>query len=160
VQKKFSIINFKNRNNLLPKKKAKVVIDDGGLSELVFGARFDGIYEIPIIEKPKEIIIPDKIVPFSKLKQANCKERTAISFYEFDERFVEVLISPENFIPEISKFQCLISPDCSLYRDAPLSLQITNVYRNRAIGYYYQSRGINVIPQVRWGGEETIQQKS
>lgn len=37
------------------------------------------------------------------------------------------------------------SLDCSLYCDAPLAVQIANVYRNRAIGYYYQSKGAYVI---------------
>jgi hypothetical protein len=157
--KKLNFVDNVSKQKQLKHIKKIAAIDDCAFSELVVGARFDGIHQIPIIEKPKELIIPDKIVPFSKLKQANCKERTAIGFYEFDESFVEVLISPENFILKFLKFQALISPDCSLYRDAPLSVQITNVYRNRAIGYYYQTRGINVIPQVRWGGEETYTTK-
>ena len=47
-------------------KKRKAIIDNGCNPELVAGARFDGIFEIPIIEKPKKIIIPDAIVPFSE----------------------------------------------------------------------------------------------
>ena len=53
----------------------------------------------------------------------------------------------------------MISPDCSLYRDAPLAVQITNVYRNRAIGSYYQRKGSYVIPQIRWGNEDTYTTK-
>ena len=30
-----------------------------------------------------------------------------------------------------------------------------NVYRNRAIGSYYQRRGSFVIPQIRWGNDLT-----
>ena len=51
------------------------------------------------------------------------------------------------------------SPDCSLYRDAPLAVQITNVYRNRAIGGFYQRQGLYVIPQIRWGNEYTYTTK-
>ena len=42
-----------------------------------------------------------------------------------------------------------------MYRDQPLSTQIANVYRNRAIGAFYQKKGIYVVPQIRWGDERT-----
>ncbi len=42
-----------------------------------------------------------------------------------------------------------------MYRCAPLAVQITNVYRNRAIGCHFQKKGLYVIPQIRWGSEET-----
>lgn len=51
--------------------------------------------------------------------------------------------------------QTLITPDCSLYRDASLAVQVTNLYRNRAIGSYYQRKWLYVIPQIRWGNELT-----
>ncbi len=42
-----------------------------------------------------------------------------------------------------------------MYRNAPLAAQITNLYRNRAIGVFLQQHGVYVIPQVRWGNELT-----
>lgn len=47
-------------------KKRKAILDDGCCPELVSGAEFDGIFEIPIIKKPEKIIIPKMIVPFSE----------------------------------------------------------------------------------------------
>ena len=43
--------------------------------ELVKGADFDGIFEIPIIRKPKKYIIPDNLVPFSKMSKADSRNR-------------------------------------------------------------------------------------
>lgn len=37
----------------------------------------------------------------------------------------------------------------------PLCLQIANTYMNRAVGYYLQSQGLYVVPNVRWGDERT-----
>ena len=37
----------------------------------------------------------------------------------------------------------------------PLAAQIVNVYRNHAVGYYMQSKGIYTIPNVRWGDERS-----
>ena len=143
-------------NNI--KKKRKATIDDGMNPEMVKGAVFDGYLGIPLIRKPKEIIIPSDIVPFTKRDKV-CDPTIAVGFHEMDTEFAEVLISPEEYIDEFchqplvtpESIKPLLTPDCSLYRDAPLAVQITNVYRNRVIGYYYQSRGAYVIPQIRWG---------
>lgn len=144
------------------KDKRKAIIDDGMNSELVKGAEFDGYLGIPIIRKPKAFIIPSDIVPFTKRERQD-DASVAIGFYEMDTEFAEVLISPEDYVEEFCRqplvtpesAKPLLTPDCSLYRDAPLAVQITNVYRNRAIGHFYQSRGAYVIPQVRWGNELT-----
>ncbi len=138
--------------------KRKAIIDDGMNPELVCGARFDGIFEIPIIEAPTHIIIPEGITPHTARNRSN-NYKEAIGFHEMDVDFSEVLIHPEAFIEDFGRFAALISPDCSLYRDAPLTVQITNVYRNRAIGSYYQRHGLYVIPQIRWGSEATYTTK-
>lgn len=140
-------------------KKRKAVLDDGCCPELVRGARFDGLFEIPIIEKPNIIIIPKGIVPFSERDKVSWPKDYAVGFYEMDPKFAELLISPSNYFTDISRFVSMISPDCSLYRDAPFAVQVTNVYRNRAIGVSFQKHGIYVIPQVRWGNEDTYSTK-
>ena len=48
-------------------------LTDGCNPELVIGAEFDGIFEIPVIKKPKKILIPDKLVPFSKMAKEDKK---------------------------------------------------------------------------------------
>jgi len=140
-------------------KKRKAIIDDGMNPKLVKGARFDGIFEIPIIEKPNNLIIPKMIVPFSERNKVKDKNKATLCFNIMDKDFAEVLINPENYIEEFREFEAIISPDCSLYRDAPLSVQITNVYRNRAVGSYYQRNASYAIPQIRWGNEETYTTK-
>ena len=70
-----------------------------------------------------------------------------------------MLSNPDDYVKKIYKYQGFITPDCSVYRDMPLAIQITNIYRNRAIGYYMQSKGIYVIPNVRWGDERTYTTK-
>jgi len=136
----------------------KAILDDGCNPELVAGADFDGILEIPIIKRPKSFLIPSSIIPFSFRRQCNNRQ-AAIGFFEKDICFSDILIHPEHYIDDFKKFSAIISPDCSLYRDAPLSVQITNIYRNRAIGYYFQKNGIYVIPQIRWGTEDTYTTK-
>lgn len=132
----------------------KATIDDGFNHELVEGARFDGILEIPCIEKPSKIIIPEGFTPFSKAHRAPTALE-ALSFFEFDTKFSQILISPSAFLDTARRFAVFIPPDCSIYRDQPLATQIANIYRSRAIGVYFQRHGANVYPLIRWGDERT-----
>ena len=129
-------------------------LTDGCNPEFVKGAEFDGIFEIPIIKKPKKYIIPKNLVPFSKISKADPKS-FAVCEYENDSEFRDILSHPDDYIAILKEYQGFISPDCSLYRDMPLAIQITNIYRNRAIGYCFQKHGVYVIPCVRWGDERT-----
>ena len=61
ARKKRSVVDSAARN--------AASLSDGCNPELVKEADFDGIFEMPIIKKPKEFIIPDKLIPFSKLKK-------------------------------------------------------------------------------------------
>lgn len=139
-------------------RRIKANLDDGCNPELVAGATFALPLGIPIIKAPPQIIIPEGITPFSVRHRAPSFNE-AIGFYEKDINFAEVLRSPQDYINDFGRFKALISPDCSLYRDAPLAVQLANVYRNRAIGSYYQRRGQYVIPQIRWGNEYTYTTK-
>ena len=143
----------------MKKVKRKAIIDDGMNPELVRGARFDGIFEIPIIEAPKHIMIPKGITPFSARGHKDVDFNTFLCFNEMDVNFAEILINPESYVNDFGRFPGMFSLDCSLYRDAPLAVQVANVYRNRAIGSYYQRRGLYVIPLIRWGNELTYTTK-
>ena len=110
--------------------------------------------EIPKINPPNEIIIPKIMIPFSK---RNCSENFSecVVFYEYDEKFADLIRQPEDFVNDIMRFPMMVTPDNSLYRDAPLIVQMANVYRNRAIGHYFQKQGAYVITNVRWGDERS-----
>lgn len=134
-------------------KFKRAVFDDGMCPDLVKGADFDGYAGIPVIKKPEEIIIPSGIVPFNERSKVTDKS-VAISFNIMDENFADVLRNPYAFDEEF-KDRIIITPDCSLYRDAPYAVAVVNTYRNRAIGYHYQQIGAYVIPQIRWGNRLT-----
>ncbi|MDO4962038.1 MAG: DUF4417 domain-containing protein [Eubacteriales bacterium] len=134
------------------------MLTDGCNPELVKGAEFDGIFEIPIIKRPKKIIVPNGLVPFSKMGKAD-KKKFAVCEYENDSEFRDLLLNPDEYITLIKQYQGFITPDCSVYRDMPLAAQITNIYRNRAIGYCFQKHGVYIIPCVRWGDERTYTTK-
>ena len=137
----------------MAKDKAKLV-DEGFRVSLVETAFFEGDLEIPRIEAPKEIIIPTGMVPFS-IRERGLANNDFVCFYENDINFREILTETESYVEDIKRFSGMISPDCSLYLDAPLCVQIADIYLNRAIGHYMQKQGIYVIPNIRWGDERT-----
>lgn len=135
-------------------KNNKAIIDDGFRADLVVGATWRGTLELPQIERPTEIRIPSALIPFSELHRSEGYAE-AVHFYEHDRRFSDVLTCTDEQLAELQKFSAVISPDCSLYRDMPLCLQIANTYMNRAVGHYLQQHGVYVIPNVRWGDERS-----
>lgn len=135
---------------------SKTIIDDGYSSYLVEGATFVGKYQIPALSKHDSILIPKDMLPFDKRNVVKEKD-LAIDFYMHDVTFKQVLTATSRYLDELSKYAAVISPDCSLYRDMPLCLQITNTYMNRAVGFYLQKHGIYVIPNVRWGDERSFE---
>lgn len=136
----------------------KTIIDDGYASYLVREAEFEGKWEIPIIQN-ENIEISKDIIPYEKMNKVNTesKKDIFIHFYMHDKRFRELIIYTKKYLNIFRKYGGLVSPDCSLYVDMPLCLQLSNVYMNRAVGAYMQNNGIKVIPNVRWGDERSFE---
>lgn len=123
-------------------------------SGLVKGAHFCSLYEFPIIHRTD--FKPHKAVPFEKAQQTK-NHAQWLHFYTYDNRFECVWNNPKRYINLFRLFDGVISPDFSLYRELPLSMQIWNTYRNRALAYWLQNTGINIIPNICWGDERTYQ---
>lgn len=132
----------------------KITIDDGFNSELVEGATRVGAFGMPLIGPPYDATPPQGLTIFSQRHRAPT-DSEALCFFEHDIVFGDVLIHPEDYVKGFAGFQALVPPDCSAYRNAPPMAQLANIYRSRAVGWYYQSRGANVWPLARWGDERT-----
>lgn len=134
--------------------KNPAIITDGCNPELVKGAVFDGLFQIPVIRAPEQIAVPKAMCPFS-MRDKVVENQFALCFYENDIEFSDIIRDPDPYIKKLKKFQAVISPDASLFWDAPFAAQVINKYRNHAIAHYLQKKGVYVIPNVRWGDERT-----
>jgi hypothetical protein len=57
---------------------------------------------------------------------------------------------PIRYLSVFKGAKYVLSPDFSLLIGMPIPMQQWNVYRNRLVGYVWQSEGIKVIPTVSW----------
>lgn len=120
---------------------------------LVKNATFDSELEIPCIKA--EDRLPSRLIPFSKTI-GGTDYSAWVHFYEDDAAFERLWANPERYLPILKRFEGVIAPDFSLYRDMPLVMQQWNVYRSRAIGHWLQENRIPVIANVRWGDRRTF----
>lgn len=127
---------------------------DGFNSKLIETAMFESLLEIPVLEAPKDIIIPRRAIPFSRIDQLS-DPLDMLVFYEQDPIFRDFVSVPQKYDKLLSKVKIMSTPDCSLYRDMPLWEQLANIGVARSIGYYEQQQGKYIIPNIRWGDERT-----
>lgn len=102
---------------------------------------------------------PNKLIGFHyalSIKESEKKDAFCHFFID-DYRFERVWRSPERYLNVLKKFAGALTPDFSLYTDMPMPMQRWNVYRSRAIGYYWQLSGVNVIPTVEWSTHESYE---
>ena len=119
---------------------------------LVTLATYAGIFEFPVIQPTDRI--PNRLIPFSKA--VGCKDFDQwVHFYEFDYLFERVWRDPRRYLPILKRFNGVILPDFSVYRDMPFVMQLWNIYRSRAIGFWLQANDVRVIVNVRWGDGRT-----
>ena len=84
---------------------------------LVALATYAGFFEIPVIWPCHEV--PNRLVPFSKA--IGCKDHDQwVHFYEFDYLFERLWRDPRRYLPILKRYNGVILPDFSLYRDMPL----------------------------------------
>ena len=110
-------------------------------------------WQMPIIEC--DDFIPDDLIGFNYAKSSENKD-CGIHFYVDDYQFERIWNYPEKYIDVLKQYECILTPDFSLYLDMPMPMKIWNIYRSRLIGQYFQNRGIKVIPTISWAEEETF----
>lgn len=110
-------------------------------------------WQMPIIKNDN--YIPNDLIGFNYAKSSENKN-CGIHFYVDDYQFERVWNYPEKYIDVLKDYECILSPDFSLYLDMPMPMKIWNIYRSRLVGQYYQSRGIKVIPTISWAEKETF----
>jgi len=95
--------------------------------------------------------IPARLVSYSSRAEiAKAGPDDAVHFFLDDYRFETVWTKPERGLSRIQSVGSALTPDFSLWRDMPLSMQLWQVYRSRWCGAWLAEHGIRVIPTISW----------
>lgn len=97
----------------------------------------------------------DKFLRFCDWKEEEDLSQHIAHFYYDDYKFMSAWREPDKYIERLRQFKAVIAPDFSSYTDFPIVLQVLGAYRRNWCGAYWQYHGIDVIPDVQWGNEET-----
>jgi hypothetical protein len=113
-----------------------------------------GKYDMPVIHAVDHV--PKDLIAFNYMLTSD-KYDCGIHFYIDDYQFERLWNTPRKYMDKISKFDCCLTPDFSLYLDMPIAMQIWNVYRSRLIGQIMQDNCITVIPTLSWSTPESYE---
>ncbi|MBM6956739.1 DUF4417 domain-containing protein [Ligilactobacillus salivarius] len=112
-----------------------------------------GKYDIPKLYSVE--YMPNDLLGFNYVTNTTDKS-IGVHFFLDDYQIERIWNRPEFYINKLKDFDCVLTPDFSLYSDMPKSMMIWNTYRSRLIGQLMQKAGIIVIPTVSWADEKTF----
>jgi len=138
------------KNNLISKEQRDR--RDVWNADLLRGCKFVGKYEMPALSACG--YVPQKLTSFSDAKIKSADD-TYIHCYVDDYKFERIWRMPHKYLPLMQAYGGAITPDFSVYREMPLMQQAYNIYRSRAVGYWWSRNGVKVIPNARWGDKRT-----
>lgn len=117
-----------------------------------------GKYGIPILKKQEIDTTGLKSIAFCHTRYDDKRSKNKIvHFFLHDYRFECVYDNAEILFEKLKQYECLLTPDFSLYIDMPIAVQIYSVFKNRWCGAFWQSRGKKVIPTVSWSDERSFE---
>lgn len=119
---------------------------------LIAMAHYAGVFEFPVIQPT--YYIPNKLIAFSKSISCNDYNQW-VHFFEDDYKFERIWKNPKKYLEKLKLYNGVILPDFSLYRDMPYVMQLWNIYRSRAIGFWLQQNGVKVIVNIRYADRRT-----
>ena len=104
--------------------------------------------EMPTIA-PYSGKLPRFLVPFHQARSSSFRQ-AFIHFYIDDYSFESLWNNPERYLPLMQSFEGVIGTDFSQMGNMPYPQRLWNCYRNRLLGQWMQSKGINYIHNVTW----------
>ncbi|CAB4567629.1 unannotated protein [freshwater metagenome] len=110
----------------------------------------EGPWEIPMLARVPRERIPEHLVAFNDLGRSPDRATTGVHFFRHDETFAKLLACPAKYGPKFSEFQCVLTPDITLGAGMNPWMKARRVAYSRMTGVIWQTRGLVVIPTLRW----------
>lgn len=113
----------------------------------------EGFYQMPVIRS--ESVIPTDLIGFN-YAAGHENKAVGIHCYLDDYQIQRLWNNPLKYVPLLNQYQCVFSPDYSLYLDMPIAMKVWNTYRSRLVGQVLQNQGVRVIPTISWAEPDTF----
>jgi hypothetical protein len=144
--------SFANAGESLAKQNERIRTDRAYKLDKIRRADCEGFYEIPRLLPSQHV--PSSLISFNYVN-SSIAYASGVHFFIDDYQFERVWNDMETSVKRLKTFNCVLTPDFSLYMDMPLPVMIWNIYRSRACGYYWQQCGLEVIPTLSWADRKT-----
>lgn len=139
------------------RKSKSPYLRDVYLAYLIDGARRTETDGFPIIEEWMVATEPPKeIIQWDRRRDVEIPSKVGMSFYCNDVGFQPILNNPQAYTEKLRRYGLIIGVDASPYDNMPLWVQKSQIGLNLGITYYYGSKGIKIIPNVRLGDNRTL----
>lgn len=115
-----------------------------------------GAFDIPQID-PVRYEGGCEFIGFNYAVGCKQRENKAVHFFLDDYQFNRLWTNIDRYVPVLSQFQYVLSPDFSTYTDFPKALQIYNHYRKHWVAAYLQDYGVKVIPTISWSTPDSFE---
>lgn len=138
---------MKRNNEALKRNAFKTQFFDGVVLE--------GQFEFPKVYA-QSIDFDCEFLPFNIYRGSKNKSDFGVHFFIDDYHFECLWQKIEKYVNMLREAKVVVGPDFSVYEDMPIAMQVYNIYRNRAVTAYLQSRGVKVIPVISWSDEDSF----
>ena len=107
---------------------------------------YPGVGEFGIPELEPVHCDAETWIGFNFAKGCDVEDRPAHSVHFFidDYQFNRLWTAPDVYLPMLSGFRCVATPDFSMYTDFPKAIQIYNHYRKHWLGRWVRSFSLPV----------------
>ena len=112
------------------------------------------MFHLPLVKKQQINLDSVALLGYDKLSEGETEK--IVHFFLDDNKFGSIYNATEEKVETLKRFRAVLTPDFSMYTEMPTALQLYNCFRNRWVGAYLQSKGVKVIPTVRWGDLESF----
>ena len=116
-----------------------------------------GDQKIPVLESIDLGTLPTELVPFNDASRAENLSTSAAHFYKADYKFKTAILRPLTLVEHLRQFGFTLTPDLTIGDGMAPWQRVRNTVLSRAAGVIWQSRGINVVPSLRWRDESDFE---
>lgn len=120
----------------------------------------DEPWAMPVIPKPKlnlETECDLRVIGFDRVKNGEDSHYSRlVHFFLYDYKFENIWAHPQKYVNILKQYKAVLSPDFSMYIEMHPVMQLYNTFRNRWCGAFLAAQGIQVVPTVNWGLENTF----